>query len=45
VVLFGQPLGFLSISFVDALIGSTTGYCLIRIATLEKQHRESGFIR
>src|SRR6266566_4985366 len=45
VVLFGQPLGFLSISFVDALIGSTTGYCLIRIATLEKQHRESGLIR
>ncbi len=45
VVLFGQPVGFLSISFVDALIGSTTGYCLIRIATLEKQHRESGLIR
>jgi len=45
VVLFGQPPGFLSISFVDALIGSTTGYCLIRIATLEKQHRQSGFIR
>ena len=37
VVLFGQPAGFLSISFVDAFIGSTTGYCLIRIATLEKQ--------
>ncbi len=45
VLLFGQPAGFLSISFVDALIGSTTGYCLIRIATLEKQHRASGFIR
>ncbi len=45
VVLFGQPLGFLSISFVDALIGTTTGYCLIRIAALERQHRESGFIR
>jgi hypothetical protein len=45
VLLFGQPLGFLSISFVDALIGTTTGYCLIRIATLERQHRESGFIR
>jgi len=45
VVLFGQPVGFLSISFVDALIGSTTGYCLIRIATLEKQHRASGLIR
>jgi len=45
VVLFDQPPGFLSISFVDALIGSTTGYCLIRIATLERQHRESGFIR
>ena len=27
VLLFGQPVGFLSISFVDALIGSTTGYC------------------
>jgi hypothetical protein len=45
VVLFGQPPGFLSISFVDALIGSTTGYCLIRIARLERRHRESGFIR
>jgi hypothetical protein len=45
VLLFGQPVGFLSISFVDALIGSTTGYCLIRIATLEKQHRAAGLIR
>jgi hypothetical protein len=45
VVLFEQPVGFLSISFVDALIGSTTLYCLIRIKTLEKQHRESGVIR
>jgi hypothetical protein len=45
VVLFGQPPGFLSISFVDALIGSTTLYCLIRIKTLEKQHRETGFMR
>jgi hypothetical protein len=45
VVIFGQPPGFLSISFVDALIGSTTLYCLIRIKTLEQQHRESGLIR
>ena len=45
VVLFGQPPGFLSISFVDALIGSTTLYCLIRIKTLEKQHREAGLIQ
>ena len=45
VVLFGQPPGFLSISFVDALIGSTTLYCLIRIRTLEKQSAHSGFIR
>ncbi len=45
VVFFGQPPGFLSISFVDALIGSTTLYCLIRIKTLERQHRESGVIR
>ena len=45
VVLFGQPPGFLSISFVDALIGSTTLYCLIRINTLEKQQRESGVIQ
>ena len=37
VVLFGQPPGFLSISFVDALIGSTTLFCLIRIKTLEQQ--------
>src|SRR6266481_1221745 len=44
VVLFDQPPGFLSISFVDALIGSTTLYCLIRIKTLERQHRESGVI-
>lgn len=44
VVLFGQPPGFLSISFVDALIGSTTLYCLIRIKALEKQHREAGLI-
>ena len=45
VVLFGQPPGFLSISFVDALIGSTTLFCLIRINTLEKQHREAGIIQ
>jgi hypothetical protein len=45
VVLFGQPLGFLSISFVDALIGSTTLYCLIRIKQLETQDRASGVIR
>jgi hypothetical protein len=45
VVLFGQPPGFLSISFVDALIGSTTLICLIRINTLEKQHREAGIIQ
>lgn len=36
VVLFGQPVGFLSISFVDAFIGSTTLYCLIRIRALER---------
>jgi len=45
VVLFDQPPGFLSISFVDALIGATTLYCLIRIKTLEKQHREAGLIQ
>jgi hypothetical protein len=45
VVLFGQPPGFLSISFVDAFIGSTTLYCLIRIRALEKQHSEAGIIR
>jgi hypothetical protein len=45
VVFFGEPPGFLSISFVDALIGSTTLYCLIRIKTLERQHREAGLIR
>jgi hypothetical protein len=42
VVVFGQPAGFLSISFVDALIGSTTLYCLIRISALERQQRRSG---
>lgn len=45
VVLFGQPLGFLSISFVDALIGSTTLSCLIRIKQLETQDRTSSVIR
>jgi hypothetical protein len=45
VVLFGQPPGFLSISFVDAFIGSTTLYCLIRIRALEKKHGEAGVIR
>lgn len=44
VVLFGQPPGFLSISFVDALIGSTTLYCLIRIKMLENQSHKSGMI-
>jgi hypothetical protein len=43
VVVFGQPSGFLSIAFVDALIGSTTLFCLIRIKTLEKQ--QSGIIQ
>ncbi|MBV9560583.1 MAG: hypothetical protein JOY90_08990 [Bradyrhizobium sp.] len=45
VVLFGQPPGFLSISFVDALIGSTTLYCLIRIRALEQQGRGAGLIQ
>ncbi|HEY2620335.1 MAG TPA: hypothetical protein VGI78_23540 [Acetobacteraceae bacterium] len=45
VLLFGQPIGFLSISFVDALIGSTTLYCLIRIKRLEAQDRGSSVIR
>lgn len=45
VLLFGQPIGFLSISFVDALIGSTTLYCLIRIKRLEAQDRGSSIIR
>lgn len=44
VVLFGQPPGFLSISFVDALIGSLTCYCLIRIRALERAQSESGGI-
>ena len=45
VVLFRRPLGFLSISFVDALIGSTTLYCLIRIKQLESQDPTSSVIR
>lgn len=45
VVLFDQPVGFLSISLVDAFIGSTTLYCLIRIWQLEKQEPGSGIIR
>lgn len=44
VVAFGQPVGFLSISLVDALIGSTTLFCLIRINTLERRQRNVGFI-
>ena len=45
VVLFDQPPGFLSISFVDALIGSLSLYCLIRIKALEERSRESGMIK
>ena len=45
VVLFDQPPGFLSISFVDALIGSLSLYCLIRIKALEARSRESGIIK
>jgi hypothetical protein len=45
VFLFGQPPGFLSISFVDALIGSTTLYCLIRIKMLENQQQETSLIK
>lgn len=45
VVLFGQPPGFLVISLADALIGSTTLYCLIRIKALEERASETGVIR
>jgi hypothetical protein len=45
VVLFDQPPGFLSIALVDALIGSTTLYCLIRIKVLEQVQTNSGLIR
>lgn len=45
VLLFGQPVGFLSISFVDAFIGSTTLFCLIRIRALERRHDDTGVIR
>ena len=45
VILFGQPPGFLVASLVDALIGSTTLYCLIRIKALEERSSESGIIR
>ncbi|WGD54702.1 hypothetical protein QA641_12790 [Bradyrhizobium sp. CB1650] len=45
VVLFGQPPGFLSIAFVDALIGSATLYCLIRIRRLEQQGLGTGLIK
>ena len=45
VLLFGQPVGFLSISFVDAFIGSTTLFCLIRIRALERRHGDTGVIR
>jgi hypothetical protein len=45
VILFGQPPGFLLISLLDAVIGSTTLYCLIRIKALEGRSSESGVIR
>jgi hypothetical protein len=45
VVLFGQPPGFLLASLVDALIGATTLYCLIRIKALEERANEAGVIR
>lgn len=45
VVLFDQPPGFLSIALVDALIGSTTLYCLIRIKALEQAQANGGLIR
>ena len=44
-ILSGQPPGFLLASLVDALIGSTTLYCLIRIKALEGRSSESGVIR
>ena len=45
VFLFGQPPGFLVVSLLDAVIGSTTLYCLIRIKALEGRSSESGVIR
>jgi hypothetical protein len=42
VVAFGEPPGFLSISFVDGLIGATTLYCLIRITALERRQKAEG---
>ena len=45
VVLFGQPPGFLVASLVDAVIGATTLYCLIRIKALEARPSEAGVIR
>jgi hypothetical protein len=45
VFLFGQPPGFLVVSLLDAVIGSTTLYCLIRIKALEGRSSDSGVIR
>lgn len=45
VFLFGQPPGFLVVSLLDAVIGSTTLYCLIRIKALEGRSSECGVIR
>lgn len=45
VILFGQPPGFLVAALIDALIGSTTLYCLIRIKALERRQSESEVIR
>jgi hypothetical protein len=45
VVLGGQPVGFLSISLVDAFIGATTLYCLIRITALERRQKAAGATR
>ncbi len=45
VILFGQPPGFLVAALVDAFIGATTLYCLIRIKALEERPGGFGVIR
>lgn len=42
VLLFGQPVGYLSISLVDGFIGLTTLICLIRITDLERTQEPAG---
>ena len=44
VFVFDQPLGFISISLLDAVIGLVTLVCLIRVTALERARAEAGVL-